>query len=214
MTAHPHYLIQQVFGRGVARRQQTYPIFVKGRRIMILNRRGKVRRSGRKPKANVVRDGTGKSRGETVESIMAVALAQPHRAALPEKYRHDALAGHPLGWLKLKGKITPAEYQAGQRYAEIVSRYRAAIGAPNPDTQIRPAGAEEMSRDEYRRRKAAYDAAFECIGVHRLQVEVARVAVHQRPWVDFLALQDGLRLLAHHFGLTQAREYANGEIRC
>jgi hypothetical protein len=179
----------------------------------ILNKRGKVKRSrlgGRPRNPKAVRDASGKSRGEAAEDVMAVALAQPHRAGIEERSRHDALAGHPLGWLRLTNKISRAEYAAGQAYSEIVRRYRIAIGCPDPDMQPTPGKGLDISREEARRRKKAYDEAFESMRTRDAK-EVARVAVHQRPPVDMVALQQGLSTLALHLGFTKAREYANGE---
>src|SRR5437660_11539475 len=92
-------------------------------------------RAGRKRKANVARDRTGKSRGEGAEQAMATALAQPHRrwAETPR----DAQLGYPLGRLLLAGYITEKQHDAGQRWATIVRRYAALIGFPR-DTPDAP----------------------------------------------------------------------------
>src|SRR5437879_261798 len=91
-------------------------------------------RSGRRRKANVARDRTGKSRGESPDEIMAVVLAQPHRrfADTPR----DAKLGYPLGRLCLAGYITEKQHDAGQRWAAIVRRYAALMGfrLENPET--------------------------------------------------------------------------------
>ena len=83
-------------------------------------------RAGRKRKTNVARDGSGKSRGESADDIMAVVLAQPHRrfADTPR----DARLGYPLGRLCLAGYITEKQHDIGQRWATIVRRYSALMG--------------------------------------------------------------------------------------
>jgi len=85
-------------------------------------------RAGRKRKAGVARDRTGKSRGEGPEQAMAIALAQPHRRW--SKTPRDALLGYPLGRLLLAGYITDKQHEAGQRWVTVVRRYAALIGFP------------------------------------------------------------------------------------
>src|SRR5437588_11718219 len=92
-------------------------------------------RAGRKRKANVARDRTGKSRGEGAEQAMATALAQPHRRSA--KTPREAKLGYPLGRLLLAGYITEKQHDAGQRWATIVRRYAALIGFPR-DTPDAP----------------------------------------------------------------------------
>ena len=85
-------------------------------------------RAGRKRKAGVARDRTGKSRGEGPEQAIAIALAQPHRRW--SKTPRDALLGYPLGRLLLAGYITDKQHEAGQRWVTVVRRYAALIGFP------------------------------------------------------------------------------------
>src|SRR5205823_5669387 len=105
------------------------------------NTGGRMRR-GRKRKLNVQRTGCGKSRGESAEEIMAVALGQPHRrfARTPR----EAKLGYPLGRLCLAGYITEKQHDAGQRWADIVRRYAVLVGLPreNPDSpNVQPMSA-------------------------------------------------------------------------
>jgi hypothetical protein len=83
---------------------------------------------------NVARDAAGKSRGESPEEIMAVALGQPHRrfAQTPREVK----LGYPLGRLCLAGYVTEKQHDAGQRWATIVRRYSALMGfrLENPAT--------------------------------------------------------------------------------
>jgi len=171
-----------------------------------------VARGGRKRKEGVRRSSNGKSRGESADKVRAVVLAQPHRASLPEALRLDQKAETPLGRLELRGFITGPEYTAGHRYAEIGRRYMAALGIPNSDMRPGPGSMSDFTPNEVRRRKKAYDDAFECMaGLKGVQREVARVAVHERDVTNLKLLRCGLQTLARHFGLTRGSKSVHGE---
>ena len=97
---------------------------------------------GRKRKQNVVRDASGKSRGEP-EGIhpetIAVRLRELRREGVPVQDRQgalDALAGFALGRLLLRnradrgdpGSINEEQYSAGQAWANLVRRHATIMG--------------------------------------------------------------------------------------
>jgi len=168
---------------------------------------------GRKRKEGVKRDTRGRSRGDLPDEARSVVLGQPNRASLPEALRLDQKAESPLGWLNLMNAITNQEYDAGKRYAEVVARYRAAIGIPDPERRPEAGQGSEFTREEVTKRKEAYDNAFDCMGFQAAQKEVAQVAVHERPMTNLKLLRCGLQSLALHFGLTRGRKSVwSGEI--
>ena len=126
------------------------------------------------------------------------------------KYRDWPEAESEFGRLMLNGWITPAQYEAGKQYAELVGLYRASILAPNQN----PSGIalERLGRgksvgmvdDTARAIKRAYDAAFECCGPVRLQKLIAHHVIHDKRSDDLderKLLKDGLDKLVVHFGI-------------
>ena len=87
----------------------------------------KINRAGRKRKVNVIRDDTGKSRGEIFDP--SAIFAQPHRRDTPDPSSVDA--GSPLGRLRLNGLITPDQMRAGNEYASVVLSYARVMGIPS-----------------------------------------------------------------------------------
>ena len=81
-------------------------------------------RAGRKRKTNVVRDASGKSRGEKFDPDFI--YNQPHRRATAQPW--SAQAGSPLGRLKLNGTISEAQLRAGEAYARLVHAYARTMG--------------------------------------------------------------------------------------
>jgi hypothetical protein len=69
-------------------------------------------------------------RAEPTDSRLAAALDNPKRRpfADPLDHRLECL----LGRLRVSGKITEAEYNAGVRWREIYLNWLASIGAPSP----------------------------------------------------------------------------------
>ena len=85
---------------------------------------GIMARAGRKRKTNVVRDASGKSRGETFDP--GFIYNQPHRRDTSQPW--SALSGSSLGRLKLDGTISAAQLRAGEAYARLVHAYAGVMG--------------------------------------------------------------------------------------
>jgi hypothetical protein len=137
----------------------------------------------------------------------------PSRRHLPKSVRLDQKAATPLGGLNLLGEITDEQYAAGLRFAIVVHRYRAVIGAPHPA----PGGMDRcghgfISPDDRRRRKEAYDVSYETLDPLGMATKraVNRVSVYDEacPPGGMESLRLGLSALAEHFGLTSRRKSA------
>lgn len=121
---------------------------------------GLTKRAGRPRKTNVVRDASGKSRGEIVD--FSVVLNQPHRRGVSKEHRKSELLGYALGRLRFIGEISEDQLRAGNEWAELVRSYAATIGLPHGSPQsgslLSDSGkpAYSFSRDE-----ATHDADSE-----------------------------------------------------
>lgn len=140
---------------------------------------------------------------------------QPHRAWLPLDMRLSEKAATPLGGLNLIGVITDEQYEAGCRYADVVGKYRGSIETPREGHSAgkgyRCLGELNCEDCECRRRKNAYDAAFEALadaGQKAARV-VSRVAIYEETCRDIESLRRGLSALERHFGLTDRKRYGS-----
>lgn len=141
----------------------------------------------------------------------AQVAAQPHRASVPVRYRETPEAESMFGRLALRGAITPAQYEAGKRYALLAARWRAVKGYPpihpiamdllrsgggvSPDAP--PHVVAAVTRD--------YDTAFCACNPHKVQRAVTHYAVFERQVDSFEALNlllIGLNKLVEHFHIN------------
>lgn len=141
------------------------------------------------------------------------AASQPHRVVVPMKYRERPEAESEFGRLMLNGHITPAQHEAGTKYAELAAQYRAVLSAP----PIHPTGIDlcggnggggEMPTHVARAIKARYDKAFEACAEagNRALRAVKDHAVFERKIGDFetlTQLKRGLDKLVDHFGIDR-----------
>jgi hypothetical protein len=123
-------------------------------------------RTGRKRKANVIRDSAGRSRGETEDSIRSVALAYRARELAEAGLGHyfankvhrrrgergsghslaDPLNGSTLGLLRQRNKasrgdpsgINQAQFDAGEKWAGLCRRHAQIMGYPIGTTRSTP----------------------------------------------------------------------------
>lgn len=86
------------------------------------------RRAGRPRKTNVIRDASGKSRGEIVD--FSVVLNQPHRRDVSGKNAKSELLGYALGRLRFYDKISEDQLRAGNEWALLVRDFAADQGLP------------------------------------------------------------------------------------
>jgi hypothetical protein len=86
------------------------------------------RRAGRPRKQNVIRDASGKSRGEIVD--FSVVLNQPHRRGVSAKHAKSELLGYALGRLRFYDKISEDQLRAGNEWALLVRAFAADQGIP------------------------------------------------------------------------------------
>lgn len=150
-----------------------------------------------------------------------LAALQPHRRDLPESERLSPKAITTLGQLNLQRRITNEQFEAGERYQQVVNAYRAVIASHDPCCQALPGWGRMLSAEEAERRTVAYDDATcaldQCArdwrnipdGLNRLRFGheavkwVNRVAIYGEtcPISAFPALVCGLQALVIHFGL-------------
>jgi hypothetical protein len=127
-------------------------------------------------------------------------------------YREFPEAESEFGRLMLNGWVTPAQYEAGKQYAELATRYRAALQCP----PLTPSGidlglvgrgkGDGMADGTARGIKRAYDSAFESCGPVRLQKLIAHHVIHDRRCFDLAErelLKTGLNKLVVHFGIDE-----------
>lgn len=86
----------------------------------------KIRKGGPKRKTNVVRDASGRSRGEIID--LSVVLAQPHRRWSSNP--RDQLLGYPLGRLYVQNYIDRDQLEAGDEWAALVRAHARILGIP------------------------------------------------------------------------------------
>jgi hypothetical protein len=144
-----------------------------------------------------------------------VAFDQPHRrdALDPLDPKHES----PLGRLRLSGRITEREYNAGCQWRSIYFNWLHSIGAPNPNPAAIDYGAvsseqgpmsavDDDERDEaIAKAFKGGEAVLKRLGPRAFHA-VSAIAVYEEPEElgDFQftarAAKIGLAALAEHFG--------------
>ncbi|MCB4767964.1 hypothetical protein LGR54_05050 [Ancylobacter sp. Lp-2] len=160
------------------------------------------------------------ARSAAEAETLAVALAQPHRAALPKGLRHSRLAESELGRLRLGDRISEREFTAGETYRQLVGAYRRAISAPRgaqsalgslvadafADTRL-ATGSEDARHARLERQYLAAKGRLAALPRGQtIAAVVGRVAVHDAPVGDDIrALKAGLAALAALWQLAPTR---------
>jgi hypothetical protein len=182
------------------------------------------RKAGRPRKTNVVRDKSGKSRGEIVD--FSVVFNQPHRRGFSDK--KSELLGYPLGRLRLSNQISELQLRTGNEWAMMVRSYAGMMGVPfgSPRSgsllsdSAAPAYAfasdgARADAEEYEKRcvtlRGRYDGCFVILNEvgrslgrsHCILVTVRRVCIEERyPNDSELGdLRVGLNALAKELGI-------------
>lgn len=179
-------------------------------REFIRHKRGVMQIMVGRPRKKGRREPNGRLQRTYVNPKAHVA-AQPHRASAPAKYREMPEAESAFGRLMLNGSITPAQYEAGRRYAMLAARWRAVKGYPpiHPvamDLLRSGRGVGTDAPDHII--KAAirdYDDAFCACWPHKVQCAVSHHAVLERKVDDFETLRllkIGLDKLIVHFHIN------------
>lgn len=70
------------------------------------------------------------SRAGRSQDVMAVALAHPHRACLPERLRVEQAAESVVGRAQLTQVITDPQYWAAIKYRRLVASFHAVMASP------------------------------------------------------------------------------------
>lgn len=85
---------------------------------------GRPRKSGRRERNGRIQ--------RAYVSPKAQVAAQPHRRSVPIDHRERQEAESEFGRLLLLGQVTPAQYEAGKQYAELVAGFCRIYGVPSP----------------------------------------------------------------------------------
>ncbi len=142
----------------------------------------------------------------------AQVASQPHRNGIPERFREWAEAGTHFGRLMLTGHLTPAQFAAGEQYAERYKEFQKAINAPGHDPKAmdynpRIAGKSDGIPDEAARRaQRRFTEAYNAIEMVPWQIAVMRHAVHDQPVAtesDRKSLSCGLAKLVDFLGIDE-----------
>lgn len=181
---------------------------------------------GRPRKVNVVRDSTGKSRGEIVD--MSIVMNQPHRREAKGDERKSELLGYPLGRLRVQNEVSEIQLRAGNEWAMMVRSYAGMmgvpVGQPRSGSALNDSGKpgyafvlDEARPDaeEYQRRcvilRGRYDACFETLGdvgrsfgrSHAILAAMRRVCIEERypNDIELGDLRIGLNAVAKEMGI-------------
>lgn len=178
-----------------------------------------VQRKGRKRKPGP-RHPNGDLKEDKGIDPKVIAFRMPHRQEAPESLRHDPKAETPFGILNLKGVISDDQFDAGDRYAKTVKRYRSLIiGAPNDNPGSiagfsEPAkGGTELDEEAAERLKESHSAAFEALhnAGRPALMAVNHAVIKCLPCYAAIItpLRIGLNALISHYGLTNQRKYGS-----
>lgn len=134
---------------------------------------------------------------EAEDPRLALASIQPHRRGLVDPL--DPKAECPLGRMRLKGRITEAEYQAGVRWRTIYHNWLRSIGAPGYEG----ATIDDELAEAIQRSMRAGEAILKNLGT-RVFHSVNAVAVYEEELGDSevteVAAKKGLAALSAIFG--------------
>ena len=172
-------------------------------------------RAGRKRKITL-REPSGKVQ-RVYENPRVVVAMQPHRIVVPAKFRETQEAGSEFGRLMLNNHITPAQYEAGKLYADVVVSYRASILAqPYDPSAIDLSRVGKGKGDGMPDRRALalyrrYSHAYEDLNKvgRRALMAVNHYAVQELPipndatTLRLEQLKCGLNALVAHFGIDR-----------
>ncbi len=171
-------------------------------------------RAGRKRKIGVAREASGKVARVYVNPKQQV-MDQPHRVVTLAKYRETQEAGTEFGRLMLSGGVTPAQHEAGIRYAELAAQYRSALLCPSPNPAAMDLGrvgkgkGAGMADETALALQTRYDRAYESCGPQRLQVALREFVIMDNPVSNALSLDlltCGLDKLVSHFGIDKSMQ--------
>jgi hypothetical protein len=164
----------------------------------------------------VLRDASGKSRGETAESVMAVVLAQPHRRCFEPAAAIDQRAESEHGRHSLRGEISDAEYLAGIEYRDANEAYLAAILARDSLRRSTASGGD-WSAAAVKKAIAYFDDACGSnpkvvgVGDHRASYAVSLVVLRDQKLYagGFVNYKRGLANLVKFFGIPTDHRLTN-----
>jgi hypothetical protein len=166
--------------------------------------------AGRKRNIRAKREANGQAQRTYINPKAQVA-AQPHRQSVAEIYRMWPEAENEFGRLMLNKRITPAQYEAGKRYAAISISYRQLFDVPSPDPracdllQTGGRSGRELSPERVKAIRFEYNKAFEAVneaGTRAARAVKEHAVLDRRAHFDTLGLLIcGLVRLVAHYGI-------------
>lgn len=163
---------------------------------------------GRKRKIGVKREVNGRAQ-RAYENPRRQVASQPHRMAVKPDFREDPRASTAFGRLMLNGYVTPAQYEAGDRYGEISAKLRAVYDAASPHPRAidlnRTGGGTgvPMTTETAEAIKEKYKKAFEAVsnaGTRAARAVKDCIVLDKFP-ESIQQLRCGLNLLVIHYGI-------------
>lgn len=175
-------------------------IWRKGERFEVMV--GRARKVGRRERNGRIQ--------RTYENPRAQVASQPHRMAVRVEYREFPEAESEFGRLMLRGLISPAQHEAGKRYADCVTAMRRVLDIPSPFPRACSllgsyGPGMDIPANIAARIREAYEAAVCACGDagNRAQRTVNACAVYEKRLeagaLDLL--RTGLDKLVAHFGI-------------
>lgn len=182
-------------------------------------RRGRKRRAGRRERSGRLARSSRQEREQVSrDNAYSVAREQPHRKKYGDQFG-DWRAENELGRLYLDKVITQEQFEAGNKYREIVGRMRRAISAPravpksSAGTLIGPTGTViELDAERADRARSEYADAYRSLSdmgrdatlaVNDVVIEDRNIYEEARAGI--FDLKAGLNGLVNHFGLAGRR---------
>lgn len=182
---------------------------------------------GRPRKEGVERYPSGKIKPfETERETVSVAIEARRRihgmTAANDDMVRDKLAGYTLGRIFLDGNITREQLEAGDEYAEAISRYHRLFGIPFPSARAQSLFSVkghdgDVTEDHANRARRATNKMMElqgvllkCLDGPQVKTTIHNVTVmdieHLRgmPAQQMLWLRRGLSCLMEHKGLAKS----------
>lgn len=149
--------------------------------------------------------------------------SQPHRRNVAKKFRQWPEAGSAFGRLMIRGTITPAQYEAGIMFTELVAAFCAVYDIPSPHphgidlSRVGVSRGQEMPPHVAEAIKRRYNDAFDACSEagNKAQRAVKDHAVRDVPVGDFetlALLKKGLDKLVVHFALDPRKQIRDSRI--
>lgn len=198
----------------------------------MMARRGRKRMAGQRTKSGQLGRSKAAKEERGVGDVRGVAMQQPHRVWLGDTRRLDQRAVSEIGRMFLAGRLTEAEYWAGERWRRLIQDFHIVLATPMPagsplglmvaskvDGEEESGTAERPETDEERRDRVLvqHKAAMACLrksgDARAVLGEMERAVYHDVACGDFQALKIGLGALAKLWRMSELEEDGPARVR-